>query len=171
MDLKPANVLLSDDGFNVKLIDFGISKKTEETIMDDGLTGTMKFMSPEQQSGTLSKMCDIWSFGCILMTLLTGEEPYGNDDNFGVSSTQLSPLDFYKKNGPDLYEQLIAPHPELVRLMTKCFHFDHKMRPSAQDLAKEQFFGKSNEQLLFEFHQVVESAENLSSPSFKNILF
>ena len=52
------------------------------------------------------------------MTLLTGEEPYGNDDNFGVSSTQLSPLDFYKKNDPDLYEQLIAPHPKLVNLMT-----------------------------------------------------
>ena len=48
MDLKPANVLLSDDRFSVKIIDFGISKKTEETIMDDGLTGTMKFMSPEQ---------------------------------------------------------------------------------------------------------------------------
>ena len=82
-DLKPANVLF--DGFNVKLIDFGISKKTAETIMEERSTGTMKFMSPEQQSGTLTKSCDIWAFGCLMMTLMTGEEPYGNNDNFGVS--------------------------------------------------------------------------------------
>ena len=42
--------------------------------------GTMKYMSPEQLGGTESFACDIWAFGCILMTLITGEEPFGDVD-------------------------------------------------------------------------------------------
>ena len=80
-DLKPANVILSNDEINVKVIDFGISKRLYETISEKGpMHGTMKYMSPEQLGGTESFACDIWAFGCILMTLITGEEPFGNVD-------------------------------------------------------------------------------------------
>ena len=100
-DLKPANVILSDDEINVKVIDFGLSKKIYETISGKGMQGTMKYMSPEQLSGTESFACDIWAFGCILMTLITGEEPFGNVDNFNAClkiNKSQSPLDFFMEN-------------------------------------------------------------------------
>ena len=33
-------------------------------------------MSPEQLDGTLTNKIDVWAFGCVLLEIMTGKEPY-----------------------------------------------------------------------------------------------
>ncbi|GAA5067428.1 serine/threonine-protein kinase [Nocardia callitridis] len=83
-DVKPANFLLSavdgDDQERVLLTDFGVAKSS-----DDGqeLTQTGQFMAtvayapPEQLVGSsLDPRADIYSLGCSLFKMLTGQNPY-----------------------------------------------------------------------------------------------
>lgn len=73
-DIKPQNIIVDTTG-KIKLIDFGISRKYDETARDDTLCfGTKYFAAPEQY-GFSQTDCrsDIFSFGALLSWLLTGE--------------------------------------------------------------------------------------------------
>ena len=79
-DLKADNILVEMSGI-CKISDFGISKRTEE--LDGGaftaMQGTVFWMAPEviktQKSGYNNKV-DIWSVGCLVVEMLTGEHPW-----------------------------------------------------------------------------------------------
>ena len=79
-DIKPANILLSDR--HAVLSDFGIARALENArdarLTGPGLVlGTPLYESPEQASGTetLDGRSDIYSLGCVLYEMLTGEVP------------------------------------------------------------------------------------------------
>ena len=83
-DLKPSNVILqkNQDAPVVKILDFGIAKVLEDSEMGAMKTrtgevfGTPAYMSPEQVSGeALDQRSDIYSVGCILYEMLTGQPP------------------------------------------------------------------------------------------------
>jgi hypothetical protein len=81
-DIKPENILL--DGDEVFLSDFGIAKAV--SIGSEGITsydravGTVAYMSPEQAEGSGAKRLDgrsdIYSLGCVLHEMLSGEPPF-----------------------------------------------------------------------------------------------
>jgi serine/threonine protein kinase len=87
-DLKPTNVLVTNDG-TVKLLDFGVSKllgNTEDgTLTSAGLSPfTAAYAAPEQAEGTsISTATDVYALGALLVTLLAGEPP--------VNMSELSP--------------------------------------------------------------------------------
>ena len=94
-DLKPTNVLISRDG-TVKLLDFGLAKLLRPTKDDpDDLThmvahtiagailGSPGYMSPEQAAGQpLDIRSDVFSFGIVLLELLSGVRASSDGDAF-----------------------------------------------------------------------------------------
>jgi serine/threonine-protein kinase len=79
-DIKPANLVLDHDG-TVRIIDFGLAKVMSgmrQDTGDDTTVGTIEYMSPEQAQGRsdVDARSDIYSLGCTLFHMLTGELPY-----------------------------------------------------------------------------------------------
>ncbi len=116
-DVKPANILLRDDGTAV-LSDFGIAKAlgggaTQMTAI--GFTvGTPNYMSPEQALGrTLDARADLYSLGIVFHEVLTGRRPYESDDSFATALMHVNnPL-------PRLPEHLASWQGVLDRLLAK----------------------------------------------------
>ena len=78
-DLKPENVFLgvskrSTAGLVVKLLDFGIAKVTEENKGNTTAAyGTPMWLAPEQtRRGEITPAADVWAFGLLAFTMLTG---------------------------------------------------------------------------------------------------
>ena len=78
-DIKPENILLHDG--SAMVADFGIGKALTSggSITKTGIAiGTPSYMSPEQASGEseVDGRSDLYSLGCVLYEMLTGEPPF-----------------------------------------------------------------------------------------------
>ena len=86
-DLKPANIMLRDDG-SLALIDFGLAKQMwlEAAISGTGqIFGTPYYMSPEQgHAAPVDERSDIYSLGCIVYEMLSGQHPFTADTPMAV---------------------------------------------------------------------------------------
>ena len=79
-DLKPANVLVARDG-RVVILDFGIAEEIALSqslkTVEDGISGTIEYMSPEQCAGDRCMAASDWyAVGALLYEALTGRLPY-----------------------------------------------------------------------------------------------
>ncbi len=71
-DLKPSNIMITRNGSNVKLIDFGLSDTDDFAIFKQP-AGTLEYISPEQQTANITDIRnDIYSLGCIFDELKLG---------------------------------------------------------------------------------------------------
>jgi serine/threonine-protein kinase OSR1/STK39 len=142
-DVKPGNALVTATGA-VKLGDFGVAA----TLLEEGQRkharftriGTPCYMAPEvlKDNAGHTEKADIWSLGITAIELATGVAPYAS----------LKELDVIQKI-------LKAPPPQLPRnkvfsdefrdFVKKCMVYDHRKRPSAQDLLLHPFFRKASE--------------------------
>lgn len=69
-DLKPSNVLVTRNGSNVKIIDFGLADSDDSAILKQPI-GSPKYMSPEQLAGdTLDGRTDLYAVGIILREIM-----------------------------------------------------------------------------------------------------
>jgi WD40 repeat protein len=83
-DIKPGNVWLEGDRRRVKILDFGLARSAadESHLTQQGaIVGTPSYMAPEQATGgRVDQRCDLFSLGCILYRLATGELPFQGTD-------------------------------------------------------------------------------------------
>lgn len=90
-DVKPENVLISDDG-DVKIADFGLVR----AVAAAGITstsvilGTAAYLSPEQvRDGNAGPRSDVYSTGILTYELLTGRAPFTGDSALSVAYRRL----------------------------------------------------------------------------------
>jgi len=82
-DIKPSNIMIDRMGIT-KITDFGIAQMTENTSKI-GNYGTPNYMSPEQlKDEIVGFQSDIFSLGCVLYELFTGEQAFSGNNSFSI---------------------------------------------------------------------------------------
>lgn len=96
-DVKPANVLLSNDG-RLKVADFGIAKAArsdDEPDLPDltdigSMVGTAKYLAPEQVSGgDIDARTDVYALGAVLYEMLCGRPPFTGANDLATATARL----------------------------------------------------------------------------------
>ncbi|WP_300640602.1 serine/threonine-protein kinase [Nocardioides sp.] len=127
-DVKPGNVLLSDDG-RVKLADFGIARLIGDTVRHTRTgtaIGTAAYLAPEQVRGEDVTGCaDVYALGLVLLEALTGQRA------FPGSATEAALARLHRD--PDVPDDLPAGWPALLRAMTAA---DPAARPTTAEVVR-----------------------------------
>ena len=94
-DVKPHNIMLTNDGGIAKITDFGIAKAVNtETLVGEqkeAVMGSVHYFSPEQaRGGYVDEKSDIYSLGIVLYEMLTGKVPFDGDTAVAVAVKHMN---------------------------------------------------------------------------------
>ncbi|KHL03133.1 Stk1 family PASTA domain-containing Ser/Thr kinase [Sinomonas humi] len=115
-DVKPANVLLADDG-RVKVGDFGLARSLSATNVTDTLFGTAEYIAPEMLTGRpVDARTDLYATGVMLFEMLTGHPPFTGSERSYVAYRHVNE----DVPAPSMLAPGLAPElDELVGWMTR----------------------------------------------------
>ncbi|KAH9542656.1 hypothetical protein CY35_13G018900 [Sphagnum magellanicum] len=156
-DVKASNILL-DTNFEAKVGDFGLAKilDSSETHITTFLAGTRAYIAPEySKSLRLTVKCDVYSFGVLLLELVTGKDP-SRGRSFNLVAwvkTRLRKTTTTTKTCSDLFDsrflkeqQAVSTSIEnnysshmlkVVHLALRCTNSSPEQRPSMDEVAEQ----------------------------------
>ncbi|XP_010425332.1 PREDICTED: serine/threonine-protein kinase 3-like [Camelina sativa] len=149
-DIKPGNILLKPqvtrsmpNGFEPKIADFGLALRKTSDDYGDGSghkRGTLLYMSPEVlREGLLDNAADIWSFGCIVLEMLTGKKPWSE---FQVlDRKKLEDVIAHSSFKPCIPSWL---SDDAKDFLNKCLEIDPLQRFDSTALLKHKFLSSCN---------------------------
>ncbi|KAK4354696.1 hypothetical protein RND71_026890 [Anisodus tanguticus] len=140
-DIKGANLLVDASGI-VKLADFGLAKHLSGHASNLSLKGSPHWMAPEVMQAMLRKdanpelacAIDIWSLGCTVIEMFTGEPPWSGLDGVKAMFSALN-------KSPPVPETLSSEGKDFLRC---CFQRKPADRPTALMLLEHPFVSNTN---------------------------
>ncbi|KAG8096698.1 hypothetical protein GUJ93_ZPchr0013g34334 [Zizania palustris] len=134
-DIKCANILVHANG-SVKLADFGLAKEIGKFNDLKSCKGTVYWMAPEvvNPNKTYGPAADIWSLGCTVLEMLTGQLPYPD-----LEWTQA--LYRIGKGEPPAIPNALSR--DARDFISQCVKFNPGDRPTASKLLKHPFVNRS----------------------------
>src|SRR5260221_9430964 len=105
-DLKPGNIHILPSG-QVKIMDFGLARRSEDAARTSVIMGTPYYMAPEQAQGErATSRSDIFSLGAVFYELLSGRRPFSGDSIpsvlFSVAHGEPEPWAKWEPDAPPL---------------------------------------------------------------------
>jgi calcium-dependent protein kinase len=135
-DLKPENILfesLKADA-EIKLIDFGLSRKYSKDEKMHTILGTPYYVAPEVLKGNYDEKCDIWSIGAMTYLMLCGDPPFTGDSNNEIFKKIVKgelKFNLYK------WKNISEDAKDFVKL---CLNKNAAQRPSATEAISHRWF-------------------------------
>jgi serine/threonine protein kinase len=158
-DIKPENILLvsKSSDVDIKLTDFGLAKKVDESGKMKTFCGTPQYFAPEvlqrrhttKGAGTYSLAADMWSIGVIMFVLLEGNYPF----NESTLSQQITTAQ-YSFAAP-VWKKVSEQAKDLIR---KLLVVDPAARLTAKQALAHEWFSASTEATDAASHSVSFSA-------------
>jgi len=130
-DIKPENLFVVRDRSRVKVIDFGVSRRIDEPpASESSIAGTPAYMAPEQWGGRPVPASDVYSLGCVLFELLTGDPPFdGSLPQLMWAHLEQRPARLsWLREGVSI---------ELERVILRCLAKEPELRPTMRQLARQ----------------------------------
>lgn len=115
-DIKPANIWLEGPQGRVKILDFGLARLSQgeaQLTQEGAIVGSPAFMAPEQASKQpLDARADLFSLGCVLYLMCTGQLPFEGGDVLSTlmalaSQTPAEPRSIQRGVPADLSELIM----------------------------------------------------------------
>ena len=113
-DIKPHNILISSEGRNVKVADFGIAKAATNSTMTNigSIIGSVHYFSPEQAKGRFcDEKSDIYSLGITMYEMVTGHVPFDHENGVTIAlmhlQNEITPPSQVRDGIPDSLEKII----------------------------------------------------------------
>lgn len=135
-DLKPENILFesSEADSEIKLIDFGLSRKYSSNEKMHTILGTPYYVAPEVLKGSYDEKCDIWSIGALTYIMLSGEPPFKGQCNNDIFHKILhNDLKFDSKKWSNI-------SPAAIEFVKSCLDKNPEKRPNAVQAMGSEWF-------------------------------
>jgi serine/threonine protein kinase len=139
-DIKPSNIMLNKAG-DVRITDFGIAQIKSEQTTSKGVIGSPSYMSPEQvKEEPVEDKSDIFSLGCVLYELLTGEKAFPGENYFSImyKITNEDPVAIrdLRPDVPEILAKITAKAlaKDPVRRYQTCMDFAYDLRVALRGL-------------------------------------